>query len=86
MTQTADSGWQPNTRCLVDVHGDFRRLYGLTGEFLCLIRPDDHVGLLQRPVDRSALWNYLRQLCPPALVDQLCHGQSRPIQEPLPQL
>lgn len=50
---------------LVDVHGDFRRLYGMTGEFLCLVRPDDHLGLFQRPIDESALREYLKNLCRP---------------------
>lgn len=49
---------------LLDVHGDFRRLYGISGEFLCLIRPDDHVGLIQRPIDETRLEEYLRLLSP----------------------
>jgi len=81
--QTAKAAWHGNPRSLLDIHGDFRRLYGLTGEFLCLIRPDDHVGLLQRNIDESALWEYLRQLCPPGLVDQLSHGE-RPVHGAVP--
>lgn len=50
--------------CLIDTHGDFRRMYGMTGEFLCLIRPDDHVGLIQRPINEPALRDYLMNLCP----------------------
>lgn len=46
-------------QCLTDVYGDFRRLYGLTGDFLCLIRPDDHIGLIQRPTNASALVEYI---------------------------
>jgi 4,5-epoxidase len=47
---------------LSDVHGDFQRLYGMTGEFLCLIRPDDHIGLFQRPIREENLRAYLAQL------------------------
>lgn len=47
---------------LADRHGDFRQLYGLSGDFLCLIRPDDHIGLLQQPIDERALAKYLALL------------------------
>jgi hypothetical protein len=50
--------------CLFDLYGDFRRIYGMSGEFLCLIRPDDHVGLFQRPIDEARLANYLRMIGP----------------------
>ena len=50
--------------CLLDTYGDFRRLYGLSGEFLCLIRPDDHLGLVQSPVNETSLMNYCRLLSP----------------------
>lgn len=46
-------------RGLGDVHGDFKRFYGMTGEFLCLIRPDDHIGLFQRPIRPDRLEEYL---------------------------
>jgi hypothetical protein len=36
----------------------------MTGEYLCLVRPDDHVGLFQRPIDEPAPGEYLRKLCP----------------------
>lgn len=49
-------------RWLSDAHGDFRRLYGMTGEFLCLVRPDGHLGLVQRPVREASLAAYLAQL------------------------
>lgn len=49
---------------LSDVYGDFRRLYGLTGDFLCLIRPDDHIGLIQRPSNASTLLDYIALLSP----------------------
>ncbi len=47
---------------LRDLHGDFRRLYGMTGEFLCLIRPDDHIGLFQQPINERSLRQYLAKL------------------------
>jgi len=53
---------QDELPCLRDAHGDFRRLYGMTGEFLCLIRPDDHLGLFQRPINEASLEDYMRML------------------------
>jgi 2-polyprenyl-6-methoxyphenol hydroxylase-like FAD-dependent oxidoreductase len=47
---------------LVDVTGDFQRLYGARGEFLYLIRPDGYVGLFQRPIDERALRAYMAKL------------------------
>jgi hypothetical protein len=44
---TAASTTEAAERQLVDVHGDFGALYHLRSEFLCLIRPDGHVGLVQ---------------------------------------
>lgn len=51
--------------CLVDTFGDFRRIYGMSDEFLCLVRPDGHVGLFQRPVQHGALRTYLSAICAP---------------------
>jgi 2-polyprenyl-6-methoxyphenol hydroxylase-like FAD-dependent oxidoreductase len=48
---------------LADLYDDFRRLYGMTGRFLCLVRPDGHVGLFQRPVNEGRLRDYLEKLC-----------------------
>lgn len=53
---------EPNS--LIDLHGDFRRLYGMDGSFLCLIRPDDHIGLFQRPIDFTQLERYLWRISP----------------------
>lgn len=53
---------------LYDLHGDFHRLYGMTDEFLCLIRPDDHIGLFQRPIKERALDEYLDLICAPVTV------------------
>lgn len=54
----------PSVAGLIDVTGDFQRLYGARGEFLYLIRPDGYVGLFQRPIDERALHAYLAKLCP----------------------
>jgi 2-polyprenyl-6-methoxyphenol hydroxylase-like FAD-dependent oxidoreductase len=45
--------------CLIDVHGELTRLYGFGPNFLCLVRPDDHLGLVQCPVDERRLIAYL---------------------------
>lgn len=47
---------------LIDLHGDFQRLYGATTGFLYLIRPDDHIGLFQRPPDQRKLRDYLSRI------------------------
>jgi hypothetical protein len=54
--------------CLLDVHGDFQRIYGVKEDFLYLIRPDGHVGLYQRPIDEWSLRDYLRKLFPADMV------------------
>lgn len=58
--------WQDHERALTDTHGELERLYGLRGEFLCLIRPDDHIGLIQSPINEPALRKYLRCISPSA--------------------
>jgi len=55
-------------RGLGDAHGDFRRFYGMTGEFLCLVRPDDHIGLFQRPIRTDRLEEYLALIAKPGAV------------------
>jgi 2-polyprenyl-6-methoxyphenol hydroxylase-like FAD-dependent oxidoreductase len=60
-----------NPRCLIDVHGDFRKMYGMTGQFLCLIRPDDHIGLFQRPINEPALDDYLAHLGAPEVLAEV---------------
>ena len=49
---------------LLDVHDDFAEFYGLKNEFLCLIRPDGHIGLLQHPVNLNTFRDYLLKICP----------------------
>lgn len=64
----------PARERLLDLHGDLRRLYRLRGEFLCLVRPDGHVGLLQRPIDEEGLEAYLRRICRPSDVERALAG------------
>ena len=47
---------------LRDVYLDFFRLYGATGTFLYLIRPDGHVGLFQGEANLRSLAHYLKKL------------------------
>ena len=49
-----DSESPSDPDCLIDIYGDFARLYGMRGEFLWLIRPDDHIGLFQIPLNEDA--------------------------------
>jgi 2-polyprenyl-6-methoxyphenol hydroxylase-like FAD-dependent oxidoreductase len=49
--------------CLLDVHGDFQALYGLRDDFICLIRPDGHIGLIQHPISISGVKDYLKMIC-----------------------
>jgi 2-polyprenyl-6-methoxyphenol hydroxylase-like FAD-dependent oxidoreductase len=58
----------PTANRLIDVHGDFQRIFGAKGEFLYLIRPDGHVGLFQRPINERALQEYLLKLYPASAV------------------
>ncbi|HKP05221.1 MAG TPA: FAD-dependent monooxygenase [Chthoniobacterales bacterium] len=53
-----------------DVHADFARLYGAQGPFLCLIRPDGHVGLFQCPADAHSLALYLKKIRAAELVEK----------------
>lgn len=60
---------------LIDTSGDFHRLYGASGEFLYLIRPDGYVGLLQRPIDEPALQAYMTKLFRADVVQSAFAGQ-----------
>jgi hypothetical protein len=62
------TGAEPSDTYLVDVHGDWGALYQLRGDFLCLIRPDGHVGLVQAPLDQARLIEYLGLICSPSEV------------------
>jgi hypothetical protein len=50
------------SNCLIDVYNDFDRLYGMSGDFFCLIRPDDHIGFFQRPIDEVRIRKYFFNL------------------------
>jgi 2-polyprenyl-6-methoxyphenol hydroxylase-like FAD-dependent oxidoreductase len=65
----ADSLAQLNIRAFVvapghleDLYSDFSRLYGVQGSFLCLLRPDGHIGLLQGKADPQSLVGYLKKI------------------------
>ena len=62
-TKTEPAGTQ-----LVDVYGDFGALYDLRSDFLCLIRPDGHVGLVQAPFNETRLIDYLAHITAPSEV------------------
>ena len=70
-TETSTGQW-------IDVHGDFEELYGMHGNFLCLIRPDGHIGLIQNPVDRDSLEKYLGRICDPQKVEQVFTAGKNP--------
>jgi hypothetical protein len=53
---------------LVDLYGDFARLYGAQGPFLYLIRPDGHVALFQHRMEGSGLARYLKKIRAPESV------------------
>jgi hypothetical protein len=53
---------------LRDVNGDFGSLYRLGQNFICLIRPDGHVGLILNPSSAPGLQEYLSRICDPAKV------------------
>ncbi len=58
-----DLAWRRHARSLTDIYDEIGRLYGLSGEFLCLVRPDDHIGLVQAPINERGLRKYLKQIC-----------------------
>ena len=70
-----ESARQPDDG-LIDITGDFHRLYGARGEFLYLIRPDGYVGLFQWPLDERALQTYMAKLFKPEVVDSAFTAQA----------
>lgn len=56
---------------LVDIHGDFAALYGFRRNFICLIRPDGHIGLIQASSQVQSLSRYLGRICDPAEVQRV---------------
>jgi 2-polyprenyl-6-methoxyphenol hydroxylase-like FAD-dependent oxidoreductase len=63
-----DARWTGHRRALLDRHGDLRGIYGMQGRRLCLLRPDGHLGLVQRNLDEESLRRYLAELCPERLL------------------
>jgi siroheme synthase (precorrin-2 oxidase/ferrochelatase) len=61
-----ETGRAQHERGLTDIYNELDRLYGLRDEFLLLVRPDDHIGLIQAPIDERRLGDYLTQICPAA--------------------
>jgi hypothetical protein len=53
----------PGVPCLIDHHGSLGKLYGMRADGLCLIRPDGHIGLFQRPIRLHRLRDYLAAIC-----------------------
>lgn len=53
---------------LADAGGDFARLFGLAGDFVCVVRPDGYVGLIQRPFEIAPLREWLGRVSSPASV------------------
>jgi 2-polyprenyl-6-methoxyphenol hydroxylase-like FAD-dependent oxidoreductase len=64
VARQSEPWWHHYDRCLIDIHDDIERLYGLQPPFLCLVRPDDHIGLIQMPINEAALRSYLLAICP----------------------
>ncbi len=54
---------------LEDVYSDFARLYGGTGGFLWLIRPDGHIGSFQAEAERASLAAYMKRVRAAEAVD-----------------
>ena len=56
---------------LFDRHGDFTLLYGLRHNFICLIRPDGHLGFIGSSLRTKGLSTYLERICDRAEVRRL---------------
>lgn len=52
-------------RCLVDHHDGLGKLYRMQSGCLCLIRPDGHIGLFQRPIQSDRLRAHLASISDP---------------------
>lgn len=70
VTNEYDSGPLVDGPCprLRDRHGELARLYGMSGQYICVIRPDGHVGLFQRPIRISPIRTWLAGLYPSSSV------------------
>jgi FAD binding domain-containing protein/aromatic ring hydroxylase-like protein len=56
---------------LTDDTGDFAALYGMMKDFICLIRPDGHLGFVATATECLQLRAYLKRLCDPTEVDRV---------------
>lgn len=68
----------PNPSVL-DTYGDVYRVYGCTPGSLLLIRPDGHLGLVQKPLNQAALIDYLHKICDRRAVDGALGNVSQPV-------
>ena len=57
-----DSDSPSDPDCLIDIYGDFARVYGMRTDYFCLIRPDHHIGLFQSPIDEDAIGDYIARI------------------------
>ena len=71
VSDSAGSRSPASATTLVDAHGDFAALYGVGRNYVCLIRPDGHVGLILDAADHSSLQQYLARICDTALVSDV---------------
>jgi 2-polyprenyl-6-methoxyphenol hydroxylase-like FAD-dependent oxidoreductase len=65
--EVATSRDSATVSALHDTYGDFADLFGLTRDFICLIRPDGHVGLISS-AQPHALVDYLTLIADPTAV------------------
>lgn len=70
VTRRIDNARQLLPYSLLDEAGEFARIYQLDGPYLCVIRPDLHLGLIQRPVNLDALAAHLQHYNAPARIAQ----------------
>jgi 4,5-epoxidase len=68
IAEASTTASDPAGPLLRDRYGELRRLYGMTGSYACIIRPDGHVGLFQRPVQIEPVKAWLMRLCPAGAV------------------
>ena len=67
--EVAPTAQDRSSSSLPDTFGDFAGLYGLTRDFICLVRPDGHIGLIS-PARPEALIEYLTLISDPRAVQR----------------